>query len=387
MEYWERRIAESGVFDRIDELRGELTADEWGEDVSASVERTLRALAYMRKRFDGAEPELIGTHIASQVRDQLVNALAQVRAYRNNPDPAYFNNVDAQIDAALATTALTLPPRDAARDASSAEVSAFKEFVRSADAEVRSQVGELRAQIESTHARLAQSATELESRVDSVEGEVANLRTAAGALLEEQKEAHAQTLQEFGRGAEELRSQFDADAEDVLARLRELQKQAEDLVGTIARTGMTGGYQEYEQQERTVADAWRRYAVWFGLASVVVLAAGFAASFVDPSRDQGDDLASVALTATLLGLATYAARQSARHRGNATSARTTALELASLGPYLETIDEARRQEVIEAFAFVFFGQRPSGDEPNDAVAPANLQAAIDLLRRRKGAPQ
>lgn len=384
MSPWERRIAESGIYDRMDELRGELTADEWqDEDVQATVTRSLRVLAHVKARIEAADAELVGLHVVNQIREHLNNAMAQIRAYRNAPDVSYFNNVDAQLDGVLALAAQIEAHRDAARDASHAEIESYRDFVVSAEGRIRTTVDELQRYVVDVRASAENAVEEVQGRVDSLEAQVRAVSDQGASALERHRAEHQDAITKFVTESTEAMTAAENDAQNVMVALSELKERAQDIVGVIARTGMTGGYQEYEKEERASADRWRKYAVWFGLGAVVVLVAGLVLSFVRDADEIGHNIASAALTATLLGLATYAARQSARHRHHATGARNTALELASLGPYLETLDAERRQEVIEAFAFVFFGQRPLVEDESDAVAPAHVQAAFDLLKRRR----
>jgi len=138
-----------------------------------------------------------------------------------------------------------------------------------------------------------------------------------------------------------------------MSELGSLQDQAEEIVGAIARTGMAGGYQEYAEAEAKQADRYRLGTIVLGVAAVLVLGAEILfGDFGDVATEAL--VLKFTLSAALGGLAGYTARQSAHHREAARRARNIQLALASIGPYLQQLEESKRVAVLEAFAFLFF---------------------------------
>lgn len=72
----------------------------------------------------------------------------------------------------------------------------------------------------------------------------------------------------------------------------------------------------------------------------------------------------------------YAARESARHRSNADHARQTELELASLGPFLETLPEDERIKLIAGLTPEYFGKLVADHKVEALLTPADVAEII-----------
>jgi hypothetical protein len=158
--------------------------------------------------------------------------------------------------------------------------------------------------------------------------------------------------------------------------LDQLLEAAKGIVGVIGRTGMTGGYQIYADRERADADRWRKIAVGIGVLAVAVLAGIVVWSGIDHNTTWALAVGRLVLAGALGGVSAYAARQSSEHRKRSERARGLELSLASIGPYLEAIDdEDMKKKVLETFAYVFFAV-PEGESDPDESGPSLLTTAI-----------
>jgi hypothetical protein len=172
-------------------------------------------------------------------------------------------------------------------------------------------------------------------------------------------------------------------ADEVLGEIKSMRDEAKELLGVIGRAGMTAGYEQYETQELNDADRWRLITMSLGLLAVAILAVAVWIGLAADEVDTNVTVAKATLTATVLGLATYSAKQAKRHRDNATDARRRALALASIGPYLQPLEKTRQDAVLEDFAFLFFAF-PESDSSEDSVVPASaLGAFADRMTRRR----
>jgi hypothetical protein len=89
-------------------------------------------------------------------------------------------------------------------------------------------------------------------------------------------------------------------------------------------------------------------------------------------------LYAIAVTAP----AWYAAKESARHRSNADSARRTELELASLGPFIELMPEEKKIAIREALVEKYFG---NGTVPHEVIPAGSdmKEILIEAIRAIK----
>jgi hypothetical protein len=255
---------------------------------------------------------------------------------------------------------------------------------------------------ETTQARTQQeqAASALDARITaltaSVEQQVTRLETALqeqGARFDEAQEsrraefsqqvkeheaAASASLTKVTSAAETRAAEFDASAKQRLEELDRHQAKAEDILGAIARSGMATGYQTYADEEGRVADRYRKYTIWSAAAVIAVLLwAVLHAAYGEPSTQEV--LAKSGVSIALFGLAGYMARQSGNHRDAAQRARNIQLALASIGPYLNELDEPSRQRVIEAFTYVFFA--PPAARKTSEPGPGQAQAILEFLRK------
>jgi len=256
----------------------------------------------------------------------------------------------------------------------------------------RDGLADLTGKIDQEKLRLDQAQQSHQALFDQAQAQRASEHQAASSQqATEARELVENTKQTFQTTTSEIEEKARADAEaakkaakeqvDSLTKLRE---QARDLVGVIGRTGMTGGYQQDAVAEEKAANRWRLITIGFATAAVVILGvAVIVATYV--STDASRLISKTLLAAALGGIATYAARQSAHHRANARNARNLELALASIGPYLEPLDEEKRKEVLEVFAYILFAQRPvSADKDAVEMGPTNLQTLIEAITKVRG---
>jgi hypothetical protein len=213
-------------------------------------------------------------------------------------------------------------------------------------------------------------------------------RQAFAAFLEEQRKLANSTITEIANKGEVLSGELRTTSHEVLVELKRLLQQAQDLVGAIGRTGFTAGYQQYGESERKAANFWRWIAIGLLMLGVVSLAIIVAAALEiarilpGPVMLDGYRVALlIAFLSALFGVGSYAARQSARHRSNAEKARNMELALASMEPFLQPLDEERKNTLLEAFAFVFFGQQSLPGEAAEGVELPQSQIFRDILQR------
>jgi hypothetical protein len=172
---------------------------------------------------------------------------------------------------------------------------------------------------------------------------------------------------------------------DLIARISELRDEAQATVGAIGEKATTYAYDERAKEEEGEANKWRGWAIAIALCAVVAVAAIFV--FDDPADDATSShvIAKFTISAALIGIASYAARQATLHRRASASARWRALALATLPAYLEQLEPDQAQSLRESLTFVYFVSDPEptrDSRSNDAMSPAQsaLQAALDVFK-------
>lgn len=170
---------------------------------------------------------------------------------------------------------------------------------------------------------------------------------------------------EFAKACELL----DREGDELIARLRQ-------QLALSADYRLSAQYEHQAKSEEDHADRMRRLAFGWGAAAAVVAAISLGLMFIGAAA--GWEMNSWALLpskitviAALAGLAGYSGGQSSRHRNAARQLRTTQLELANLGAYIEELPTDQRAEVRRELVPSFFGKTVVA-HPDDGPSTAAL---------------
>ena len=85
------------------------------------------------------------------------------------------------------------------------------------------------------------------------------------------------------------------------------------------------------------------------------------------------------LTQKLVYPATYAARESTKHRNLAHQRETAAVELVSIEPFIELLDDAKKQEIKEKLTEKYFGN--GHNQPAQTETNTQESLPIDIIER------
>lgn len=286
------------------------------EDVDNAADAVATSLARLPGR-PVTEPE--SAAVIDALRQQLNGLLAQ--AHQS------IDQVASETTAASAQHMSDLDARDQAASAISSRIDELEARLQQIDSEATELLVAKRSEFDGAE---AQRATTFTSEAAAHEARLQAILGAAQASLSETLAAEKATY-------EQLILQQGDEGEKALTRLRTLLEDAETVVGAIGRTGLTGGFHEWEETERKAADELRDRAMKYGLAAACAIGVMLLIKLLG-GHGEGLDatltVGSVALPGALGGIAAYSAQESTKHRRNQVIARRTEIELKSFGPFL-----------------------------------------------------
>jgi hypothetical protein len=407
------RVAMTEYTDRHDALREKVVATqqalaglspEQRESGGDELERLEEVLGFAATVLDQVDPEL--------VRDSTHNTLSQTfESVAVNASSPTLNEraVADQLLAALAE--IPGDPREI-------EASKVKESAANFQRSAQQRLNALEEQIESAHASANEVATDLETRrqqiialieetkaaldvqtntrweeieasVTSLEGTAQNHVQRLDALVTDQQEAfrkaqderaeeHRENEKSFEAQMEKLTAEAQARTGNLISEIEEMKERSAELVGTIGVTGTASRYGEEADEQRGTADHWRFGTVLLG---VLAVAAAIAAAFDHKAATIG---AKIGIAILLGGVATYTARQSARHRRREEHAKQLQLDLAAFPVFIGALpEEARDEETIRMVRRSFRG---ASSHISDEDEPG-LGSFSQFLQRRKRAKE
>lgn len=438
MALWDERIGSSRAWQAVEASRARLSDLAQDFDPDEALGRASRLVEIAAERLRMLDPDLaVQSELESlgQRIDGMTDAVSNLLAPAEGQSSPSIASVTKAADQAAEIIG-SLP--DAGSEEAVAIADIFRRELGGVEAKVTEVVEQAEAAVAASteeHTRvlnerkgeaanLGQRLNQLQSSVEvlrtTVEEFINDRTTATETAANEAKAAHdaqrerarkdaekllTATTQSFEQEAnrqreahEELAESLTSRATEHLSEIERMKKRVEDLVGAVGRTGLSGGFQQWEESERVEADRMRRYAIWFGAAAAVaVIALVVVRMFVGDVNDNqewGLTIGALSIPAALGAVAVYLGKESARHRRNQIIARRTELELASFGPYLADLDKAEQAELTALFAPVFFGQamvHMSGKKDDDHAGPEPLLKQLldklaEIVKQRRTQP-
>jgi DNA repair exonuclease SbcCD ATPase subunit len=347
-----------------------------GGDKGQAIARTVlkhveQKVDDLARRFGGLSEELTRTESTQNGRlAELDTAIADSTGTLEKAAEAVQSKLTAQ-DQAITALQLRTETEAAAQRQGLAE--AFK----AAQDEREHQFEELQAQLkESSDAQIEQLRHQATAQLEAMEPEFTKLQTAITAEKQRLDALAGQQQQQFDSLKEAWSTRVEAQSEDAetkasktLAKMQAILEQAQLVANAIASTGTATAYGQDAKDERKMANRWRLGAIGLGL--IAALVAGFTLIWrpfeSGPLSSQaviGRILVSLAVGA----LASYAGRESGKHRNREVRSRQLELELTAFPPFIEGLDEATKEKLrVEFVARLFKGADGQEDRDQEAV--------------------
>lgn len=352
-------------------------------------------------RLDSADSALVApgtldaiTSAVSAARSHISGSMDALKAGDSNA----LASTDAQVDG-IASALIQLPGLPAPEGYAEQLVATADDMLtalveqhsRAADATTK-RFDKLTTSTSSVSERLAA----VESQLADVEQQASAARTAQQGAFDTQQTGRTKLFDEqlskqrndFDELVKTTKAQLDAMEGDTKKAFREAiadlgakKAKAEEILGAIGATGMTAGYLKQAEEEKKLFKAWRLAAAGFGFLAVVSLAALIVLDHSGKLRTP--EPSKIALALAITGLASYCAAQAGGHRKAERQARSLALAIASLAPYLTEVQKERRSEIVDDFAYEFFRPDRQGDE--DGTHIFGHGAALARRRARRSA--
>lgn len=263
---------------------------------------------------------------------------------------------------------------------------ALQERARQVMVEGEKQRSRIDALISQIQGQYLQEETGRRSKSDAAEAERsarfesarASERDEVDAWLADQSDAIAHVVGDGKEAVAALLSGAESEANQVITRLGEVRKEAEELVGAIALKGMAGGYQKVANREMAAARVWQVLTVLSMLGLVAV--AGLTAVRLTTQDDfhWGPFGVRVFLALAIGILSAYSAKQASEHLAAERANRRMELELGALDPYLAALPDAERHRVKGELVARLFAQPTTPTVPADGLQTHGT--AADVIR-------
>ena len=377
------------VFQKTEQLVSRLNEEEVKEKLELEkLDFFLTAAQFLTDRLKVTLPTLLPIAELNAVSVEFENALTQINAYIGNNNVGHIPNAVNNINSAL-TYIKNFPIPYAKGDLNfSKSIVQFQKTVEEKLTQTENQKNELETKIEALKLDLESKQNELnqiETKISTKEKEIESLTTNFQSQFDTSNTAFSKQVADdratFRAEIDTDRKKIKIDTDEIIKDLERKLNDANKLVNVIGNVGVTGNYQIIANEHKKTADNWRTIAIIFmcilsGLLIFSIWKIG------DIDYDWHKAIIRIIASAILIYPATYASRESGKHRKIENLNRKLELELSSISPFIEILDETKKQEIKAKLVEKYFGNNTSLDcdgDKNENISASMLETIVKLV--------
>ena len=379
------------VFEKLEQLNSRLSDKEAKEKIELDKLSFFESVhKYISDRLKLTIPILAQEAELNALSNEIESGLSQINAYLGNKNEGHLNNAFNNFNTALTRTR-NFPLPFAKNDFNFARaVANFQQLVKEKQEileennkvlqkefeDFQNDLVQKDVEIKRLNKQLEQKEIEIQNLNSGFQTEFNNIKSKATQEFETDRKTFRtevdadknafrtevdQDKKAFREEVESLKETIDTDTSDLIKNLTIRLEEAKKIVNVIGNVGVTGNYQIIANEHKATANIWRFIAISF----MTLLSGLIVWSIIDLSSQDFNwikSLIRVIAAAILSYPATYAAKESSKHRKLETINRTAELELASINPFIEILSEEKKQMIKEKLVEKYFGNGKTNDQ-------------------------
>ena len=369
------------VFEKLDQVSTRIEEKELRELIGVdSINFFETAISYLKDRLKLTIPTIVQEAELTNISKEIENSLAQINSFVGNKNTGHITNATNNLYTATSRVR-NLPLPFAENDFNfSKNVANFEKITKEKYTLLETENKDLKKQFDALSKKLEETDKALENvntTLKQKELEIQNLNKSFQTNFETIKTTATQNYEqdrktfraEFDTSkktladeVESLKSEINTGTDQIIKDLEAKLEEAKKIVGVVSDKAVTGNYQKVANSHKLTADNLRRIAIFL----MICLSGSLICTIWDISEDNFDwtkSLIRIIATAVLFYPATYAARESSRHRKLEVLNRKAELELTAINPFIELLPESKKEAIKENLVEKYFGN--SGNLMND----------------------
>lgn len=388
------------IFEKLDQLTDRYTEEEVRELIGIDeINFFETADKYIRDRIKLTIPAIVQESELSNISKEIDNALSQINSFIGNKNQGNLQNATNHLYSAI-TRVRNLPLPFAKNDLNfSKKIASFENAVKKKYEALEKEKNDLENEIESLDKKIGENKQELSQVKDALkqkeneiknlnnnfETEFKNIKSTATQSFEELRTKFRNEfdafVQESKKESKEAISGINADTDEIVKKLNTKLEEAKKIVGVIGDHAVTGNFKQVADNHKKTADLFR----WVAIGLMSILSGILVYIIWDISTGDFNWVKSairIAAAAALSYPASYAARESNKHRRLENLNRQSELELAAINPFIELLEEGKKREIKEKLVDKYFGNssqmfEDSSSKDTDNISMSGLE---NLLR-------
>lgn len=363
----------SQVFEKLEQLFKAIDNDNAKEKIDADTYNFIKAsIDFVSDRLKITIPTIINDSDVNTVINELTNAITQINNFLGNNNAGHLNNARTHLFACISRARNFPVPLSKGDYNFTKAIANFEKITNETIKSLIKQKNELARDIELLNQGLqtknteldklskllAQKETEIQNLNSSFQTEYINIKNTANQNYElDRKTFRAEIDKEksnYRAEIDKIKQTIDADTSNLVKSLNNKLDEAKMIVNVIGNVGATGNFQNIANSHMTAANKWRIVAIIF----MTILSALLIYTIWDMSYGTFDwtkSLIRIIAAAALSYPATYASQESNKHRKQENYNRRIELELASVNPFIELLDDSKKKEIKEKLVEKYFG--------------------------------
>ncbi|SEB49789.1 hypothetical protein SAMN04489761_1054 [Tenacibaculum sp. MAR_2009_124] len=332
------------------------------------------AIDYIKEKLNNTIPSLVQESDLTNASNEIESAVSQLNTYVGNENTGHLkNSKNSIISASNRIKNLPTLIQDSKFNFSS-EIINFKNSVSEKNSEFDEELENLKGQLSSLDDEITDRMTELNSvkeELSEKQKEIEKLNTSFEEQYESDRTKYLEKL-------EEQENSIKSNTDNLVQYLEKKKTEASKIVNVIGNIGATGNFQKIANDHKKDANLWRFIAILFmaGLSGLIIWAI---IGLGDSEFDWTKSLIRIIAAAALSYPATYASRESSKHRKLENFNRKLELELASIESFIEILPEEKKQGIKEKLAEKYFGS--TLDQFEDADLKSDKDFSLQSIER------
>ncbi len=361
------------LFDRLNSIREILSNEEVMKKIDIEKLSYFQTVfSFISQRMKLTLPDLVQLAEMDSLSSELNEGVNQINSFSGNGNEGHLSNATNNFNAAISKT-VNFPIPISENDFDfSRKIADFEKLAIGKYRNLEKEKDELEDKINKLNIELVTNQGDVKALIELIKSkdtEIETLNSSFQTSFDNIKLQHDQQFstalksytadisrsrEQFRKEIDELKNNIDTDTSELLTKLNNKHDEAKSLVSLIGNVGITGNYQNIANGHKKSADFWR----WAAIIFMAVFTALLVWTIIDLSSENFNwpkSLIRLVAAAALSYPATYAARESSKHRQLETVNRNAELELASINPFIEGLDDEKKQEIKGKLVEKYFG--------------------------------
>jgi hypothetical protein len=389
------------IFEKIEQFTSRIEESELKENLDLESYSFLESsIQYIEDRLKITIPILINKKELDSLSELIGTSLEHINYFISNSSNAHITNANNNLFSAL-NVVKNIPLPFSKNDFNfSKAISNFKNAVQekyeSLEQEkisLENEVLEVKTDLENNQEELERVSELLKEKEEKIvelteefEEKYEKITNEFQDIYNSNKEEYREEINElqsdFRKEVDDLKEKINIDTTDLVNKLEKKLIDAKKIVNIVGNVGVTGNFQNIANEHKATANNWRLVAIIFMslLSGLLVFTIWDISNGVN--FDWVKSLIRIIAAAALSYPATYAAKESSRHRELESFNRRNELELASIEPFIELLPEEKKQEIKENLVKKYFGNniiREKLNESKDEISVGGFEKIIKAI--------